>query len=98
MPKPLLSADAIFDEALRVLAEEGAAGLTIRNLAGRLKCSSKTLYQQVGAHEVLVRGVVTRAFAQLEPGFPTTPRGRRLSNRGVRRCARNCWIIPTCAS
>ncbi|EUA25404.1 bacterial regulatory s, tetR family protein [Mycobacterium intracellulare] len=65
----MLSADAIFDEALRVLAEEGAAGLTIRNLAGRLKCSSKTLYQQVGAHEVLVRGVVTRAFAQLELRF-----------------------------
>ena len=69
MPKPLLSADAIFDEALCVLAEEGAAGLTIRNLAGRLRCSNKTLYQQVGAHEVLVRGVVARAFAQLELGF-----------------------------
>jgi AcrR family transcriptional regulator len=69
VPKPLLSADAIFDEALCVLAEEGAAGLTIRNLAARLRCSNKTLYQQVGAHEVLVRGVVARAFAQLELGF-----------------------------
>jgi tetracycline repressor-like protein len=69
VPKPLLSADAIFDEALCVLAEEGTAGLTIRNLAGRLRCSNKTLYQQVGAHEVLVRGVVARAFAQLEFGF-----------------------------
>jgi AcrR family transcriptional regulator len=69
VPKPLLSADAIFDEALRVLAEEGAAGLTIRNLAGRLKCSNKTLYQQVGSREVLVRGVVARAFAQLELAF-----------------------------
>ena len=71
MPKPLLSADAIFDEALRVLAEEGAAGLTIRNLAARLRCSNKTLYQQVGAHDVLVRGVVARAFAQLELGLCT---------------------------
>lgn len=69
MPKPLLSADAIFDEALRLLAEEGAAGLTVRNLAARLRCSNKTLYQQVGAHEVLVRGVVARAFAQLELAF-----------------------------
>jgi AcrR family transcriptional regulator len=71
VPKPLLSADAIFDEALCVLAEEGAAGLTIRNLATRLRCSNKTLYQQVGAHEVLVRGVVGRAFAQLELAFST---------------------------
>jgi AcrR family transcriptional regulator len=71
VPKPLLSADAIFDEALRVLAEEGAAGLTIRNLAARLRCSNKTLYQQVGTHEVLVRGVVARAFAQLELAFST---------------------------
>jgi len=71
LPKPLLSADAIFDEALRVLAEEGAAGLTIRNLAKRLRCSNKTLYQQVGTHEVLVRGVVARAFAQLEIAFRT---------------------------
>jgi len=69
VPKPLLSADEIFDEALRVLAEDGAAGLTIRNLAGRLRCSNKTLYQQVGSHEVLVRGVVARAFAQLSLAF-----------------------------
>ncbi|WP_019929137.1 TetR/AcrR family transcriptional regulator [Nocardia sp. BMG111209] len=69
MPKPLLSAEAIFDEALRILAEEGAAGLTIRTLAARLRCSNKTLYQQVGSYEVLVRGVVARAFARLELGF-----------------------------
>jgi AcrR family transcriptional regulator len=69
VPKPLLSADAIFDEALQVLAEEGAAGLTIRNLAARLRCSNKTLYRQVGTHEVLIRGVVARAFAQLELAF-----------------------------
>jgi AcrR family transcriptional regulator len=69
LPKPLLSAEEIFDEALRVLDEEGADGLTIRNLAGRLRCSNKTLYQQVGAHDVLIRGVVARAFAQLELAF-----------------------------
>ncbi len=69
MPKPLLSADAIFDEALRIVAEEGAAGLTIRTLAARLRCSNKTLYQQVGTFEVLVRGVVARAFARLELAF-----------------------------
>src|SRR6266568_6447655 len=69
VPKPLLSADAIFDEALRALAEQGAAGLTIRNIAARLRCSNKTLYQQVGTREVLIRGVVARSFAQLSLAF-----------------------------
>lgn len=69
VPKPLLSADAIIDEAMRVLDEEGAGGLTIRNLAARLRCSNKTLYQQVGTREMVVRGVVARAFAQLSLAF-----------------------------
>lgn len=69
MAKPLLSADAIFDEALRVFDERGAAGLTIRNLAARLHCSNKTLYLQVGSHDALVRGVVARTFGQLDLAF-----------------------------
>jgi AcrR family transcriptional regulator len=69
--KPLLSAEAIYDEALRLLATDGAAGLTIRNLSNRLRCSPKTLYQQVGNREALVRGVVARAFASIELDFST---------------------------
>lgn len=69
MAKPLLSADAIYDEALCILAEEGSAALTVRNLAGRLRCSNKTLYQQVGNHEALIRGVVARAFGAIELDF-----------------------------
>ncbi|WP_405137945.1 TetR/AcrR family transcriptional regulator [Nocardia sp. NBC_01388] len=69
MPKPLLSSDAIFGEALRILSDEGASGLTIRNLATHLRCSNNTLYQQVGSSEQLVRGVVARAFAELEISF-----------------------------
>jgi AcrR family transcriptional regulator len=69
--KPLLSAEAIYDEALRVLATDGAAGLTFRSLSSRLRCSAKTLYQQVGNRETLVRGVVARAFASIEIDFST---------------------------
>jgi AcrR family transcriptional regulator len=43
--KPLISAETIYDEALRVLEAEGVKGLTARNLASRLRCSTKTLYQ-----------------------------------------------------
>lgn len=71
MAKPLLSAEAIYDEALRLLATDGAAGLTVRNLSNRLRCSPKTLYQQVGNREALVRGVVARAFASIELDFST---------------------------
>ena len=71
MAKPLLSAEAIYDEALRVLATDGAAGMTVRNLSNRLRCSPKTLYQQVGNRDALVRGVVARAFASIEIDFST---------------------------
>jgi AcrR family transcriptional regulator len=67
--KPLLSVDAIYDQALRILDAQGAAGLTIRNLATRLRCSNKTLYQQIGNRDALVRGVVARAFAAIDLDF-----------------------------
>jgi AcrR family transcriptional regulator len=56
--KPLISAETIYDKALRVLEAEGVKGLTARNLASRLRCSAKTLYQQVGNREALIRGLV----------------------------------------
>jgi AcrR family transcriptional regulator len=69
--KPLLSADAIYDEALRALAAEGPAGLAARSLSARLRCSTKTLYRQVGNRDELIRGVVSRAFASIELDFST---------------------------
>ena len=69
MAKPLISVDAIYDEALRVLGTEGAAGLSARNLAARLRCSTRTLYEQVGNREALIRGLVAHAFARIEPDF-----------------------------
>jgi AcrR family transcriptional regulator len=69
--KPLLSADAIYDEALRALAAEGPAGLAARSLSARLRCSTKTLYRQIGNREDLIRGVVSRAFASIELDFST---------------------------
>jgi len=67
--KPLISVEAIYDEALRVLDAEGADGLKARNLAARLHCSTRTLYEQVGNHEALIRGLVAHAFARIEPDF-----------------------------
>lgn len=74
MAKPLISREQIFDEALRILDDQGAQGLTARNLAARLKCSTSTLYQQVGPREQMLHGLVAHAFAQAElsPGQMTS--------------------------
>lgn len=69
MAKPLIAASAIYDEALRILDEEGLRGLHARNLARRLHCSTKTLYRQVGPRERMLRGVVSHALAQTDFDF-----------------------------
>ena len=48
MAKPLLATDSIYDTALHLLEVEGVGALSARNLAAALKCSTRTLYQQVG--------------------------------------------------
>ena len=48
MAKPLLASDSIYDTALHLLEVNGVGGLSARNLAAALKCSTRTLYQQVG--------------------------------------------------
>ncbi|CAN5421428.1 hypothetical protein BH09ACT12_BH09ACT12_21290 [soil metagenome] len=69
MAKPLISAESIYDEALEVLTTEGAAGLNARNLSARLRCSTKTLYNQVGNREAMMRGLVAHAFATIDLEF-----------------------------
>lgn len=70
MAKPLISADFIYARALEILTEEGLAGLTARNLTTSLHCSAKTLYQQVGNREQMLRGLVAYAFENIEVDFP----------------------------
>ncbi len=69
MAKPLISVDAIFTRALELLDAEGAQALNARRLARELKCSTRTLYQQVGNREELIRALVGRHFSQLQLDF-----------------------------
>jgi AcrR family transcriptional regulator len=64
-----LTAEAIYAEALRVLDEEGLAGLNARNLTHRLACSTKTIYSLVGNRQAMIRGIVAAAFAQMDLAF-----------------------------
>lgn len=69
MAKPLLSVDAILDRALLMLDEHGVEGLSARNLAASLKCSTRTLYEQVGKRDELIGQLFARYFARLQLEF-----------------------------
>ncbi|MET0900568.1 MAG: hypothetical protein ABWY45_21860 [Mycobacterium sp.] len=63
------TADAIYARAQALLDAEGLPGLNARRLAAELKCSTKTLYAQVGSQEQLIRELVARHFAALRVEF-----------------------------
>ena len=69
MAKPLLPVEAIYEHALELLDAEGAGALTRRRIAADLKISTRTLYQQVGSRDQLIRALVARHFAQLRLDF-----------------------------
>lgn len=63
------TAEAIYARAQELLDAEGLAGLNARRLAAELKCSTKTLYAQVGSQDQLIRELVARHFAALRVEF-----------------------------
>lgn len=69
MAKPLLASDSIYDTALHLLEVNGVGGLSARNLAAALKCSTRTLYQQVGKRETLISALVAHYFAGVKLSF-----------------------------
>ncbi len=73
MTRPPLTAEQIYDECLGILDAEGLTGLTARNLASRLSCSTKTLYQLVGNRDTMIRGVVAHAFSGMDLQFKPGP-------------------------
>jgi AcrR family transcriptional regulator len=69
MAKPLIPVEVIYERALALLDAEGSGALTTRRLAAELKISTRTLYQQVGSREELVRTLVARHLSQLKLDF-----------------------------
>jgi AcrR family transcriptional regulator len=67
--RPLIPVEVIYTRALELLDAEGAGGLNARRLAAELKISTRTLYQQVGNREQLIRALVARHFSQLRLDF-----------------------------
>lgn len=73
MAKPLIAVETIYEAALALLDREGEAGLQGRRLAATLKCSTRTLYAQVGSREALVRQLFAHHFGRLELDFRAEP-------------------------
>ena len=73
MRREPLTAEQVYAEGLRVLDEEGVAGLNARNLTSRLSCSTKTIYHLVGNRHAMVRGIVAAAFAEMDLHFRPAP-------------------------
>jgi AcrR family transcriptional regulator len=71
MAKPLIPVEVIHDRSLALLDAEGSDALTTRRLAAELGISTRTLYQQVGSREQLIRALVARHFSQLRLDFYT---------------------------
>ncbi len=69
MAKPLIPVEAIYERALDLLDAEGSGALTTRRLAGDLRISTRTLYQQAGSREELIRALVARHFSALRLEF-----------------------------
>ncbi|OHU32935.1 TetR/AcrR family transcriptional regulator [Mycobacteroides chelonae] len=69
MAKPLIAVETIYAHALELIDNEGAPALNARRLAADLKISTRTLYQQVGNRDELIRALVARHFSQLQLDF-----------------------------
>lgn len=69
MAKPLIPVEVILERSLALLDAEGADALTTRRLAAELKISTRTLYQQVGNRDELIRALVSRHLSQLRLEF-----------------------------
>jgi AcrR family transcriptional regulator len=69
MAKPLIPVELIYEHALALLDAEGSSALTTRRLAADLKISTRTLYQQVGSREELIRALVSNHFSELTLEF-----------------------------
>lgn len=65
----MTTAEVIYQRAQALLDSEGLPGINARRLAAELKCSTKTLYAQVGSQDQLVRALVARHFAALRVEF-----------------------------
>ena len=92
-----LSADIIFEAALRLVDQDGIDALTMRRLAGELGVATMSLYSHVPNKDELLLGVVNLATSEIAMPKPGTPpwEALRVITRNFRRVAlRHPNLVP----
>jgi AcrR family transcriptional regulator len=64
-PPPSISAETIYEHALKRLDKDGVEALTVRRLAADLRISTRTLYKRIKNHDNMIRKVVELHFSKL---------------------------------
>lgn len=80
MPRAGLSTERVVDEAIAVLDDVGAGGLTLTAVAERLSVAVPSLYKHVGGLVDLQRRVTVRAVGELGAVLAGAADGRRGSD------------------
>ncbi|MEU3010264.1 TetR/AcrR family transcriptional regulator [Nocardia asteroides] len=73
--RPRMPFDKIITAAVRLVDEEGAPALSMRNLAQRLDTGTAVLYRAVSGRAELVGFVVDRVFGEVDLELDTAPEG-----------------------
>lgn len=63
---PVSLKDALLDAALAILREEGAPGLTVRNVTARAGCSTSAIYTHFGGKHGLVEEIYLDGFESFD--------------------------------
>ncbi|MGD2007641.1 MAG: TetR family transcriptional regulator [Cellvibrionales bacterium] len=71
MPKPSVDTQTILKAALELIEDPGPGAFSARRLAARLRCSTRTLYEQVGKQEDLIAALLNHHFVHSTPDLAT---------------------------
>src|SRR5215218_8388442 len=83
--RPQLTRERVVEEALAVIAHDGAQALTMRTLAARLGVVPGALYHHVGnkqqLHDLVLDGVLAEVDFTVDPSLPWTEQLKVLAHR-----------------
>jgi TetR/AcrR family tetracycline transcriptional repressor len=83
MTRETLSREKVLDAALRLAAEQGLAGLSMRRLATEVGVEAMSLYNHVANKGDLLDGMAARVFENIALPDPSLPWEKRLHELGM---------------
>lgn len=93
----MLSAELIFEAALRIVDAEGIEALTMRHLAEEMGVATMSLYSHVGTKEQVLQGVLNLVTAEIgmpAPGIPPWEALRSITREFRRSALRHPNLVP----